>query len=110
MSEVGTFGTAEAQDLCWQNVPGMVTGDANASLISSLSLEEVGRAIRALPKGKASSHDGVSMEFFHECEQEITPDLLQAFTALLNEGETSAFINKRIINSHPEIWRPREAQ
>jgi hypothetical protein len=46
----------------------MVTGDANASLTSSLSLEEVGRAIRALPKRKASGHDNIPMEFFHECE------------------------------------------
>jgi hypothetical protein len=35
-SDAGTPGTAEAQDLCWQSVPGMVTGDANASLVSSL--------------------------------------------------------------------------
>ncbi|CAK9198441.1 unnamed protein product [Sphagnum troendelagicum] len=62
-----TLGTAKAQDLCWQSVPGMVSGDANASLISSLSLEKVGRAIRALPKGKAPGHDSIPMEFFHEC-------------------------------------------
>jgi hypothetical protein len=67
-SEARTPSTAEAQDLCWKNIPGMVTGDANASLTSSLSLEEVGRAIRALPKRKASGHDNIPMEFFHECE------------------------------------------
>jgi hypothetical protein len=67
-SDADNPGTAEAQDLCWQSVPGMVIGDANASLVSSLSLEKVGRAIRALPKGKASGHDGIPMEFFHECE------------------------------------------
>ncbi|CAK9881918.1 unnamed protein product [Sphagnum jensenii] len=48
-SDAGTPGIAQAQDLCWQSVPGRVIGDANASLISNLSLEEVGRAIRALP-------------------------------------------------------------
>jgi hypothetical protein len=54
------------------------------------------------------------MEFFHECEHEIAPDLLQAFTALLKEGETSAYINKGIITLIPKLgdhtllnnWRP----
>jgi mannosylglycoprotein endo-beta-mannosidase len=92
----------------------MVTGDANASLVSNLSLEEVGRAIRALPKGKTPGHDGIPMEFFQECEQEIAPDLLQTFTTLLSEGETSAYINKGVITLIPKSgdharlnnWRP----
>jgi hypothetical protein len=113
-SDVGTPGTAEAQDLCWQSVPGMVTGDANASLVNSLSLEEVGRTIRTLSKGETLGHDDIPMEFFHECEQEIALDLLQAFTALLSKGETSAYINKGVITLIPKSrdhaklnnWRP----
>ncbi len=113
-SDAGSPGTAEAQDSCWQNVPCIVIDDANADLVNSLSLEEVGRAIRALPKGKAPGHDGIPMEFFHECEHEIAPDLLQAFTALLKEGKTSAYINKGIITlilksgDHARLnnWRP----
>jgi hypothetical protein len=89
--------------MCWQNVPGMVTGDANDGLVSSLSVEEVGKAIRALPKGKAPGHDSIPMEFFHECVQEIAPDLHQAFTALLNEAETSEYINKGIITLIPKF-------
>jgi hypothetical protein len=113
-SDAGTPGTAEAQDLCWQSIPDMVTGDANANLVSSLSLEEVGRAIQTLPKGKTLGHDDIPIEFFHECEQEITLDLLQAFTALLSEGETSAYINKGVVTLIPKSgnharlnnWRP----
>jgi len=101
-SDACTLGIAKAQDLCWQSVPGMVTGDANASLISSLSLEELGRAIRALPMGKTPGHDNIPMEFFHECEQEIALDLLQAFTALLSEGKTSAYTNKAVITFIPK--------
>jgi len=112
--DAGTPGTAEAQNLCWQNVPGMVTGDANASLVSSLSLKEVGKAIQALPKGKMPGHDGIPMEFFHECEKEIAPDLLQTFMAMLSKGETSAYINKGVITLIPKSedharlnnWRP----
>jgi hypothetical protein len=100
--------------MCWKSVPGMVTGDANDGLVNSLSVEEVSKAIRALPKGKAPGHDGIPMEFFHECIQEIAPDLHQAFTTLLNEGETSEYINKGIItlisksNDHARFnnWRP----
>jgi len=77
-------------------------------------MEEVAKAIRALPKGKAPGHDDIPMEFFQECEKEIAPDLHQAFTAMLNEGETSAFINKGIITLIPKSgdrtrlnnWRP----
>jgi len=113
-SDANTPDTAEAQGLCWQSVLGMVTGDTNASLVSSLSLEEVGRAIRTLSKGKTPSHDGIPMEFFQEYEQEMAPDLLQAFTTLLNEGETSAYINKGVITLIPKSgdharinnWRP----
>jgi hypothetical protein len=80
----------------------MVFVDDNEGLVSSLSMDEVVKAIRALPKGKAPSHDGIPMEFFHECEQEIAPDLHQAFTTMLNEGETFEFINKGIITLIPK--------
>jgi len=83
-------------------------------LVSSLSTEEVIKAIRALPKGKAPGHDDIPMEFFHECEQEIALDLCQAFTAMLAKGETSEFINKGTITLIPKSgdharlnnWRP----
>jgi hypothetical protein len=75
-SEASNVGTAEAQELCWQSVPIKVSEDVNASLTNRLSLEEVRNAIRALSKGKAPSHDGIPMEFFHEYEQEVAPDLL----------------------------------
>jgi len=39
----------------------------NLNLIRNLTLSEIHDAIRALPKGKALGHDGVPMEFFHEC-------------------------------------------
>jgi len=114
MSDAGALGTVEAQELCWQSVPGKVTSDANASLTSNLSLEEVRRAIRALSKGKAPGHDGIPMEFFHKCEQEVVPDLLQAFIAMLSDGTTSAYINKGVITLIPKSgdhakfnnWRP----
>jgi hypothetical protein len=94
--------TSAAQELCWQSVPSRVSADANEGLVYSLSMEEVVKAIRALPKGKALGHDDIPMEFFLECEKEIAPDLHQAFTVLLNEGETSAFINKGIITFIPK--------
>jgi hypothetical protein len=74
----------------------------NASLTSRLSLKEVRNTIYALPKGKAPGHDDIPMEFFHECEQEVAPDLLQAFTAMLSEGATSTFINKGVITLIPK--------
>jgi hypothetical protein len=54
------------------------------------------------------------MEFFHECAQDVTPNLLNAFTAMLKAGETSPFINKGQITLIPKSgdqtrlgnWRP----
>jgi len=70
--------------------------------------------IQALPKGKALRHDGVLMEFFHECAQEVAPTVLKAFMVMLNSGETSAYINKGLITLIPKTgdharlsnWRP----
>jgi hypothetical protein len=77
-------GTAEAQAQCWTNVPVKVTNDTNANLTRNLTLREIHGTIQALPKGKAPGHDGVPMEFFHECAKEVAPTLLKAFTAMLN--------------------------
>jgi hypothetical protein len=54
------------------------------------------------------------MEFFHEYAEEVAPNLAQAFTAMLNSGATSAFINKGLITLIPKTgdraklsnWRP----
>ncbi len=113
-SDADSLGTSAAQEQCWQSVPSRVSDDANADLISNISVEEVAKAFRALPKGKAPGHDGIPMEFFHEFEKEVASDLHQAFTAMLDEGETSVFINKGLITLIPKNgdharlnnWRP----
>ncbi len=89
-------GTTEAQEHYWHSVLTKVMGDMNSDLIKNLTLPEIFGAICALPK-----HDGVPMEFFHECAQEVGQDLLQAFTAMLSEGATSIFINKGLITLIP---------
>ncbi len=88
--------------------------DLNLSLTRDLALKETLGAISALPKGKAPGHDGVPMEFFHECAQKVAPNLLLAFKAMLNAGDTFAFINKGLITLIPKSgdqarlnnWRP----
>jgi len=67
-SEADSVDTMAAQELYSQSVPSRVSAEENAGLVSSLSMEEVIKAIKALPKGKALGHDGIPMEFFHECE------------------------------------------
>jgi hypothetical protein len=101
-SEVSTPGTKEAQELYWLSIPARVGEDTNSLLTQKLTLAEVHGAIRALLKGKVPGHDGVPMEFFHECAQEVAPDLLNAFTAMLKAGETSPFINKGQITLIPK--------
>jgi mannosylglycoprotein endo-beta-mannosidase len=88
--------------------------DSNENLTRNLTLGEIHKAINALPKGKAPGHDGLPMEFFHECAEEIAPTFLQAFTSMLNTGRISTSINKGLITLIPKIgdraklsnWRP----
>jgi hypothetical protein len=58
-SEASAPSTKEAQELCWRSVPPSVAEDTNSFLTQKLTLAEVLKAIRALPKGKAPGHDGV---------------------------------------------------
>ncbi len=105
-SEASAPRSKEAQELCWNSVPPRVAEDTKSLLTQKLTLAEVLKAICALSKGKAPSHDGVPMEFFHECALEVAPDLLIAFTAMLETGETSPFINKSQITLIPQIRGP----
>jgi hypothetical protein len=67
-----------------------------------------------MPKGKAPGCDGIPTEFFQEFVDEISPTLLQAFSAILRNRETSEWINKGLITLIPksgdhakiENWRP----
>jgi hypothetical protein len=86
----------------------------NQELTKELTLKEIRDAILAMPKGKAPGCDGIPTKFFQEFVDEISPTLLQAFTAMLRNGETSEWINKGLITlipksgDHAKIgnWRP----
>ncbi len=65
-------------------------------------------------KDKAPGCDGIPTEFFQEFMSEVSPTLLQAFSAMLRAEETSELINKGFIilipksGDHAKIgnWRP----
>jgi hypothetical protein len=71
-------------------------------LIKELTLKEVQDAISAMPKGKAPRCDGIPTEFFQEFKNKISPTLLQAFSAMFRNGETSELINKGLITLIPK--------
>jgi hypothetical protein len=87
---------------------------ANDELTKELTLKEIKDAIAAMPKDKAPGCDGILTEFFQELTEEISPTLLQAFSAMLRRGETSEWTNKGFITlipksgDHAKIgnWRP----
>ncbi len=113
-SDAHTPGTDEAQELCWASVPVSVTTEVNTLLTRNFTLKDIHDAIRALPKGKAPGHDDFPMEFFQKCDDAVALMLFKAFTAMLNSGEASAFINKGLITLIPKSgdhsrlsnWRP----
>jgi hypothetical protein len=101
-SKVHLPGTREAQVCCWESVPVRVTADVNATFTQNLSLEEVHKAIQALPKGKVPGHDGIPIEFFQAYASEVAPVLLKVYTAMLAFGEASAYINMGLITLIPK--------
>jgi len=113
-SEASTPGTSEAREVCWDSTPARVTTAANEELTRELTLKEIKEAIAAMPKDKAPGCDGIPTEFFQEMTEEISPTLLQAFSAMLKRGETSRWTNKGLImlipksGDHAKIgnWRP----
>jgi hypothetical protein len=113
-SEAHLPGTQEAQACCWDNVPARVAAETNACFIQNLTLEEVFKAIHALPKGKVPGHDGLPIEFFQACANKVAPTLFKVYTAMLDKGEASAFINRGLITLIPKAgdcsklrnWRP----
>ncbi len=83
-------------------------------LTKEFTLKEVQDAILAMPKDKAPGCDGIPTKFFQEFINEISPTLLQAFSAMLRNGETLELINKGLITLIPKSgyhaklgnWRP----
>ncbi len=90
------------------------TADANEALTQNLTLEDIHKAIQALPKGKALGHDEIPIEFFQACASKVAPTLLKAYTAMLASGEASSYINRGLITLIPKTgdrsklrnWRP----
>jgi hypothetical protein len=113
-SEANAPGTHEAREVCWTSTPTRVSNETNKELTQELTLKEIQEAILAMPKDKAPGCDGIPTEFFQEFLSEVSPTLLQAFSAMLRNGETSELFNKGLIilipksGNHARIgnWRP----
>ncbi len=88
-SEANAPGTSEAREVCWDSTLARVSNVANDELTKELTLKEIKEAITAMPKDKASGCDGILTKFFQEMIEEISPTLLQVFSAMLRRGETS---------------------
>jgi hypothetical protein len=105
-SETHLPGTQEAKDRCWENVSVRAIADVNKALTQNLTLEEIHKAIQALPKGKAPGHDGIPIEFFQACASKVALTLLKAYTAMLASGEASNYINRGAYHLDSQNGRP----
>ncbi len=101
-SEASVPATSEAREECWASTPTRVSIESNQELTKDLTLKEIRDAISAMPKGKVPGCDGIPTEFFQEFVDEISPTLLQAFSAMLRNGETSEMFNKGLITLIPK--------
>jgi hypothetical protein len=102
-SEANAPGTHEAREVCWANTPTRVSNETNKDLTQELTLKEIQEAILAMPKDKAPGCDDIPTEFFQEFMSEVSPTLLQAFSAMLRNGKTSELFNKGLIILIPKL-------
>jgi hypothetical protein len=113
-SEANAPGTHEAREVCWASTPTRVSNETNKELTQELTLKEIQEAILVMSKDKALGCDGIPTEFFQEFMSKVSPTLLQAFSAMLRNGETSELFNKGLIILIPKSgdqarignWRP----
>jgi hypothetical protein len=113
-SEASALGTSEAREVCWGSTLTRVSNEAKDDLTKELTLKEIKEAIAAMSKDKVPGCDGVPMKFFQEMIEEISPTLLQAFSAMFRKGEMSEWTNKSLITLIPKYgdhakignWRP----
>jgi hypothetical protein len=96
-SEASAPSTHEAREVCWANTPTRVSNETNKELTQELTLKEIQEAILAMLKDKAPGCDNIPTEFFQEFMSEVSPTLIQAFSAMLRNGETLELINKGLI-------------
>ncbi len=75
---------------------------ANDELTKELTLKEIKEVIATMPEDKAPRCDGISTEFFQELTEEISPTLIQAFSAMLRRGEMLEWTNKGLITLIPK--------
>jgi len=96
-SKANAPGTHEARKVCWTSTPTRVSNETNKELTQELTLKEIQEAILVMAKDKAPGCDGIPTKFFQEFMSEVSPTLLQAFSAILRNGETSELFNKGLI-------------
>ncbi len=75
---------------------------ANDELTKELTLKEIKEVIATMPEDKVPRCDGILTESFQELTKEISPTLIQAFSAMLRRGEMSEWTNKGLITLIPK--------
>ncbi len=101
-SEANASSTSEAREDCWASTPSRVSNETNKELTQELTLKEIQEAISAMPKEKALGCDDIPTEFFQEFTNEVSPTLLEAFSAMFRNRETLELINKGLITLIPK--------
>ncbi len=100
--EASALGTSEAREVCWDSTPARVSNVANDELTKELTLKEIKEVIATMPEDKVPRCDGILTESFQELTKEISPTLIQAFSAMLRRGEMSEWTNKGLITLIPK--------
>lgn len=65
------------RESCLQCVPKVITDEMNGQLIIPFEVNEVGMAVKGVPKYKAAGHDTIPVELFHEMWETIGEEVTE---------------------------------
>lgn len=117
----GNFLTEEERPAGWRShwrrfkqFPKKVTMNQQALLDRPFSVEELGKALKALPNNKTLGRDGFTKEFFVWGWEFIHPVLMEALKQVWEQGSLGRLLNKSLITLIPKPqakesilnWRP----
>jgi hypothetical protein len=87
------------------HIPKLITPEQNAALNRPISKEEVDKAVKDMPPGKAPGPDGFTTDFFHHCWDIIGQDVWEVVEESRSSGQVLQAFNATFLTLIPKEER-----
>lgn len=104
-----TVGPRDFQPLL-QQIPASVNERMNQSLVVSVSMEEITKAMQQLGAYKAPGPDGMHGLFFRKHWPDISQDILTEIQHFFTTGYLNADLNRTLITLIPKLLNPEKLE